>query len=82
MAFSVAALASAISEETCCSTLCLATASPTPSRARARDLLLDHAPTRRRWHHHHYRGEMREAIELWANHVERFVMPEGVKVLR
>jgi integrase len=50
-----------------------------------RDLLLDHAPTRGAgagYDHHHYRDEMREAIELWADCVERLVVPEGTRALR
>jgi hypothetical protein len=27
-------------------------------------------------------GEKGEAMELWAAHIERLVMPEGVKALR
>ena len=29
-----------------------------------------------------YVGEKREAMELWADHIDRLVMPEGVKALR
>jgi integrase len=50
-----------------------------------RDLLLDHAPARGSgagYDHHHYREEMLEAMELWADHIEGLVAPEGVKVLR
>jgi len=27
-------------------------------------------------------GEKRDAMELWVDHIERLVMPEGVKALR
>jgi integrase len=50
-----------------------------------RDLLLDHKPARGSgtvYDHHQYGEEMREGIELWAQHVERLVTPEGVRVLR
>jgi len=50
-----------------------------------RDLLLDHASTRgsgKDYDHWDYREEKREAMEKWANHIERLVMPEGVKALR
>lgn len=50
-----------------------------------RDLLLDHASTRgsgKDYDHWDYREEKREAMEKWADHIERLVMPEGVKALR
>ena len=50
-----------------------------------RDLLLDHAPKRGSgadYDHWHYGPEMGEAMELWADHIESLVMPEGVKALR
>ena len=50
-----------------------------------RDLLLDHASSRgsgKGYDHWDYREEKLEAIELWADYVERLVMPKGVKVLR
>lgn len=50
-----------------------------------RDMVLDHAPLRGAgagYDHHHYLPEMREALELWASHVEALVSPEGVRVLR
>lgn len=50
-----------------------------------RDLLLDHAPARGAgagYDHHHYGEEMKEALELWAGHVEGLVTPKGVTVLR
>ena len=50
-----------------------------------RDLLLDHAPTRgsgKGYDHWDYREEKSEAMELWADYVERLVVPKGVKALR
>jgi integrase len=50
-----------------------------------RDLLLDHAPTRgsgKGYDHWEYQDEKREAMELWADHVEHLVVPVGMKVLR
>ena len=50
-----------------------------------RDLLLDHASSRgsgKGYDHWDYRPEMTEAMEQWADYVERLVMPKGVKVLR
>lgn len=50
-----------------------------------RDLLLDHAPNRgsgKDYEHYDYETEKRVALELWADHVERLVVPEGVKALR
>jgi integrase len=50
-----------------------------------RDLLLDHASKRGSgagYDHWEYRDEMREAVEKWADHVERLVHPQGVKALR
>jgi integrase len=49
--------------------------------------LFDHAEgpsttTQAVYDHHTYVEEMREAIECWAQHVERLVTPEGVAVLR
>ena len=43
-----------------------------------RDLLLDHATKRGSgagYDHHHYRDEMREAMEKWAAHIKRLVSP-------
>ena len=50
-----------------------------------RDLLLDHVPARGAgagYDHHHYREELREAVEQWADYVERLVVPEGMRALR
>lgn len=50
-----------------------------------RDLLLDHAPTRgsgKDYDHWAYEDEKREAMELWADYIERLVVPKGMKVLR
>lgn len=50
-----------------------------------RDMVLDHAPLRGSgggYDHHSYEKEMREALEAWADHIERQVSPGGVKVLR
>lgn len=50
-----------------------------------RDLLLDHVSQRgagKGYNHHHYKDEMREAMEAWAEHIERIVTPECVKRLR
>jgi integrase len=50
-----------------------------------RDLLLDHAPTRGSgagYDHWDYRDEKREALEKWADYVERLVVPKGVTALR
>jgi integrase len=50
-----------------------------------RDLLLDHAPSRgsgKGYDHWDYADEKRDAMELWADCVERVAMPEGVKALR
>lgn len=46
-----------------------------------RDLLFDHQSKRGAgagYDHHHYGPEMREAMETWAQHIERVVQPEGV----
>jgi len=54
-------------------------------KAHIRDLLFDHAPNRgsgARYDHHEYADEMRSAVELWAAHIEKLVMPEGVALLR
>jgi len=50
-----------------------------------RDLLLDHVSKRgsgKGYDHHHYKDEMREAMEMWAAHVERIITPQGVARLR
>jgi integrase len=50
-----------------------------------RDLLLDHAPNRgsgKDYEHYDYETEKRVAMELWADHVERLVVPEGTRALR
>jgi hypothetical protein len=50
-----------------------------------RDLLFDHAWKRGAgagYDHHDYKGEMRDALEAWAAHVEQTVRPEGVALLR
>jgi integrase len=50
-----------------------------------RDCLLDHAPNRGAgagYDHYDYQVEMREALEAWADHVERIVAPNGARVLR
>lgn len=44
-----------------------------------RDLLLDHAPSRGAgagYDHYHYTNEMREALELWAEHLRMLVQRE------
>jgi len=41
-----------------------------------RDLLLDHVPARGSgagYDHHHYKSEMREAMEVWAKHIDKVV---------
>lgn len=50
-----------------------------------RDLLFDHAPQRgtgKDYDHHEYHEEMREALELWADHVQKIVAPKGTIALR
>ena len=50
-----------------------------------RDLLLDHVPMRGSgagYDHWEYRQEKLDAMEKWADHVERLVVPEGMTVLR
>jgi integrase len=50
-----------------------------------RDLYLDHAPNRgsgKGYDHYKYEPQLRETAELWANYIEKLVMPEGVKALR
>ena len=47
-----------------------------------RDLLLDHAPARGAgagYDHYHYTDEMREALEVWANHISEVVGLEPEK---
>ncbi len=50
-----------------------------------RDLLFGHASNRgsgKDYDHHDYLDEMLEALEKWAEHIEKLVIPDGVKVLR
>jgi hypothetical protein len=50
-----------------------------------RDLLFDHAPKRGSgagYDHHDYKPEMRDAMETWADYVERLVQSEGAALLR
>jgi integrase len=50
-----------------------------------RDLLLDHASSRgsgKGYDHWDYREEKLQALEQWADYIERIVVPEGVKALR
>jgi integrase len=50
-----------------------------------RDLLFDHRPVRGAgagYDHYAYGREMREAMELWAAHIEQLVQPKGARVLR
>ena len=50
-----------------------------------RDHLLDHASTRgsgKGYDHWDYRQEKYEAMEKWADYIERLVVPEGMKALR
>ena len=50
-----------------------------------RDLLLDHASTRGSggdYDHWDYRDEKLAAMKLWADYIERLVVPAGVKALR
>ena len=50
-----------------------------------RDILMDHVPARgagEGYDHWHYRDEMAEALELWAAHIEKVVLPKGARVLR
>jgi integrase len=50
-----------------------------------RDLLLDHASGRgsgKGYDHWDYRDEKLDAMEKWADYVERVAMPEGVSALR
>jgi integrase len=50
-----------------------------------RDMLLDHVAARgsgKDYDHFEYRDEKLEAMELWADYVERVAMPEGVRALR
>jgi integrase len=50
-----------------------------------RDRLFDHVDERgagKNYDHHEYEDEMRDAVELWASHVEKLVTPEGTVRLR
>lgn len=50
-----------------------------------RDRLLDHAPSRgsgQHYDHNDYRVEMEDALEAWANYVEKLVAPQGVALLK
>lgn len=50
-----------------------------------RDLLFDHVPARGSgagYDHHHYKDEMRAALEEWSTYIERLVQPEGAALLR
>jgi integrase len=50
-----------------------------------RDMLFDHRSARgsgEGYDHHHYKDEMRAALEQWADHIEQLVSPEGVALLR
>jgi integrase len=50
-----------------------------------RDRLFDHVDDRgagQRYDHHEYEDEMREAVELWASHIEQLVTPTGAVKLR
>jgi len=50
-----------------------------------RDRLFDHAPKRgsgKDYDHHDYADEMRSAIEVWGEYVERLTTPEGVRRAR
>jgi integrase len=50
-----------------------------------RNLLFDHMAARgsgQVYDHHEYEDEMREAVELWASHIEKLVAPAGARRLR
>jgi integrase len=50
-----------------------------------RDLLFDHRSARGAgagYDHYSYGKEMRQAMELWADHVEALIQPKGARVLR
>jgi hypothetical protein len=50
-----------------------------------RDILFDHAPNRgagKGYDHHDYLPEMRNALTVWADHVDGLVAPAGTARLR